>query len=430
MTSLHAIGSSAVGAYRQALAATAQNVANTETPSYVRRSARLEEIGPVDGGTGVGAFVGGIERGWDGLLAADWRSGISDAGAGAAQAHWAGRVESAVTQRPVGEPDSLATFFAGATRLAANPGDTTSRALFLQSLDAVAQEFRAIGEGLGSEQASLDTALTASIGNANALLADLDSTNRALHRARPGSENHAQQLDRRDAALVALSGELAVEVRFADNGTASVATLDGTPLLGVGVVARLAFDRGAVTAISDAGTTTIAAGGGALGGLLSARDDLAAMVRQSDAFAARFVEAINGWSENGADANGARGAPLLTGSSAAGVALTTTDPAAVPVASPTSANGNLLALDALRPGLDNGFAALRSEAAVRTNALRQSEARLSERRDAAALALDAVAGVDLDREAADMLRLQQAYGASARILQVANSLLDTIIGLN
>ena len=430
MTSLHAIGSSAVGAYRQALAATAQNVANAETPGYVRRTARLEEIGPVAGGSGVGAFVGGIERGWDGLLAADWRSSISDAGAGAAQAQWAGRVERATTLRPVGEPDSLASFFAAATRLAAHPGDTTARALFLQSLDAVAQEFRTIGEGLASEKVSLDGAVTASVGKANALLADLDNTNHAIQRTRPGSDNYAQLLDRRDAALIALSGEIAVEVRFADNGIASVATLDGTPLLGDGVVARLAIDGGALAAISDAGTAVIAPGGGGLGGLLFAQDDLAAIVAQSDGFAMHFVEAINNWSAGGADAGGARGTPLLAGSSAAGIALIADDPAAVPAASATSANGNLLALDGLRPGLDSGFAALRSETAVRTAALKQSEARLTERRDAAALALDAVAGVDLDREAADMLRLQQAYGASARILQVANSLLDTIIGLN
>ena len=48
-------------------------------------------------------------------------------------------------------------------------------------------------------------------------------------------------------------------------------------------------------------------------------------------------------------------------------------------------------------------------------------------RDATMVALDGVAGIDLDREAADLVRLQQAYGGAARILQVAREMLDTLL---
>ena len=40
---------------------------------------------------------------------------------------------------------------------------------------------------------------------------------------------------------------------------------------------------------------------------------------------------------------------------------------------------------------------------------------------------DAMSGVNLDEEAANMLRYQQAYAASAQIISVANSLFDTLI---
>jgi flagellar hook-associated protein 1 len=40
---------------------------------------------------------------------------------------------------------------------------------------------------------------------------------------------------------------------------------------------------------------------------------------------------------------------------------------------------------------------------------------------------DAISGVNLDEEAANMLRFQQAYAASAQIISVANSLFDTLI---
>jgi flagellar hook-associated protein 1 FlgK len=44
-------------------------------------------------------------------------------------------------------------------------------------------------------------------------------------------------------------------------------------------------------------------------------------------------------------------------------------------------------------------------------------------------ALDSMSGVNLDEEAANMMRYQQAYQASAKILEVGSKLFDTILGL-
>ena len=49
------------------------------------------------------------------------------------------------------------------------------------------------------------------------------------------------------------------------------------------------------------------------------------------------------------------------------------------------------------------------------------------RSDQAVAAREAVSGVDLDMEAADLLRIQQAYSASAKILQVAKETVDSIL---
>ncbi len=38
-------------------------------------------------------------------------------------------------------------------------------------------------------------------------------------------------------------------------------------------------------------------------------------------------------------------------------------------------------------------------------------------------------GVDLDTEAANLIRLQQAFEANSRVIQVATNLFDTILGL-
>ena len=48
-------------------------------------------------------------------------------------------------------------------------------------------------------------------------------------------------------------------------------------------------------------------------------------------------------------------------------------------------------------------------------------------RDQAVSARESVAGVNLDAEAASLIKFQQAYQASARLIQTANQLFDTIV---
>jgi flagellar hook-associated protein 1 FlgK len=50
-------------------------------------------------------------------------------------------------------------------------------------------------------------------------------------------------------------------------------------------------------------------------------------------------------------------------------------------------------------------------------------------KDSAYSDLDDVSGVDLDNEAADLMRFQQAYSASAKIIQTARDTLQSILAL-
>ena len=50
-------------------------------------------------------------------------------------------------------------------------------------------------------------------------------------------------------------------------------------------------------------------------------------------------------------------------------------------------------------------------------------------KDQAVQARDKVSGVSLDEEAADLIRFQQAYQASAKVMQTANTLFDAILGI-
>ena len=49
--------------------------------------------------------------------------------------------------------------------------------------------------------------------------------------------------------------------------------------------------------------------------------------------------------------------------------------------------------------------------------------------DSAQLALSQETGVDLDQEAANLLRFQQAFQANGRVIQAAADVFDTILGI-
>lgn len=96
-------------------------------------------------------------------------------------------------------------------------------------------------------------------------------------------------------------------------------------------------------------------------------------------------------------------------------------------------NLNAQALLALRDavGTSGGYGdALDSLRSIITTSLAETNNRLdlaTARRDGAAQALQESSGVDLNTEAAEMLRLQQAFQANARVIQASKEIFDTIL---
>lgn len=98
----------------------------------------------------------------------------------------------------------------------------------------------------------------------------------------------------------------------------------------------------------------------------------------------------------------------------------------------SGANGNGISMLSLRDETASGGLAARIDAmlaaiSVPLAATRERTESATAMRDAIGSVLSQESGVDLDREAADMLRLQQAYQANARIIQTARETFDTLL---
>lgn len=99
-------------------------------------------------------------------------------------------------------------------------------------------------------------------------------------------------------------------------------------------------------------------------------------------------------------------------------------------------NRNALALGALQTAktLDGGqssysdvYSNLVAAVGTRTERAQATSQAQGALLDQATAARDNVAGVNLDEEAANLLRFQQAYQAAARVIEVANSLFDSVL---
>jgi flagellar hook-associated protein 1 FlgK len=180
-------------------------------------------------------------------------------------------------------------------------------------------------------------------------------------------------------------------------------------------------------------TTPLPAVGGRLSGLVDVAASTADKRRELEGIAQQFVDDVNGWSAQGRTPAGAAGGALLGMiAGATSLRVLTSDPAAIAAASADGVeNGNLLALPALRGtgGVEARWAALVASQAQALSSARSEAAAASTRRDGSFAARDEVSGIDLDREATELLRYQRAYDGSAKIIQVSRDTLQAILDL-
>jgi flagellar hook-associated protein 1 FlgK len=183
---------------------------------------------------------------------------------------------------------------------------------------------------------------------------------------------------------------------------------------------------------NGSGTAPVVPSSGKFAGLIESADISATRQTDLTTLANDFADGINAWSAGGLDSAGNAG-PVLLDASGGAIAMQApvTDPTLVPAALGGISNGNLLALDALRGanGVERRWTNLVAGHAQTVASTKSEHAAATAWRETSFGALDEVTGVDLDREAADLLRFQQAYSAAARIIQVGRETVQDILNI-
>jgi flagellar hook-associated protein 1 FlgK len=445
MSDLLNIGSSALKAYQGALAAIGENVANAQTPGYARRQVVLQEATVVGSGdigykaqvTFNGVTATGVARAWDNFKADEARFATSADGRAGVREQWLGSVETALDDGPAGVGASMTTFFNAAASLASDPGDPLGRQAVLSSLDNVAGAFRNTSQALSRISDGVGQAAGLEVTSLNDALKSLNDVNGALGPTAANGSARASLEDQRDQLIDFISGKIDVKVTLGSDGRATLAAGSNASLSllsnsGPSLVNLVTAADGRLSLqLSTNGTTVpLPAAGGTLAGLADLSQTVADRRSALDGLAADFTSTVNAWSAAGKDANGNAGADLIsTPAGATSMQTLATDPKLVAAADAAGTpNGNLLALDAIRTSskVEDRWSSLVSANAQMLSSAKAESAASSQWKDTSLAALDEVTGVDLDTEAAEMLRYQQAYSASARIIQVARDTMQAL----
>jgi len=436
------------------------NIANASTPGYSRQRAELVAAPPfsypafnrsgLPGQLGTGVTISSIDRIRDVYL--DQQINEQQALDG----YWGARSETlATTEASFPEPSGsgmgsqLSAFWSAWEDVAANPSSSATRTAVLTQAASLAARFSRDAGQLSTQVAGVDAQVRGTIGDINDLAARIASLNRQIQGITV-SGDHANDLeDQRDQLVEQLNTLVPVQ---------SVAQKDGTVQVLIGGTALVDHDTvrtmGSVDDASGHALPTWPTGdpvdvtGGKLKAYIETRDvTLKGYQDSMNTLARQIADQVNAAHQSGVDQNGDPGQALFTytaGEEAATLDVNPavgTDPAKVVVATTSATPGDT--------SIAARIADLASSATFGTGSQTPADAyaslvgvigadskqagEMQGNQDLVVQQLDnrrsSISGVSLDEEATDVIRFQQAYQASAKVITTINEMLDSLMNM-
>jgi flagellar hook-associated protein 1 len=443
------IATEALGAQTAALEIASNNIANANTPGYSRQVVSLSSEALVQNGTTVdeGVSYGGFTSVRDAVLGIAINAATADQGSLTTQNALLTQINSAFSGTTTGIGASLSTLFSDLSALSTNPSDPAARQTVLNDANALAGAFHQGAAALSNASAAANQQVSSAVAQVNELSQQIASLNGQIATAEANGGDGGALTDQRDELTIQMSQLIGVSTTQT-GGAPSLTTTNGSPL----VIGDTAYQLQVTTApdgtshVLDAGGNDITAklSRGTVGGAIAARDNtIPALSQQLDGLASQFASAMNSAQAAGFDLNGNPGAAMFTvpttGSAAAGITVALTSGSQIAASSDGSAGsaGNVKTLLAVQstslPSGTNptdayasfvaniGFAGSQvgSGLAATTSSLQQlSSQQQSE------------SGVSIDEETSNLIRYQQAYSASARVISTINDIYTVLTNMS
>ncbi|WP_419806644.1 flagellar hook-associated protein FlgK [Terriglobus sp.] len=436
-----------------ALTATADNISNQNTLGYARRTVAWSSGDTVtlSGTVTLQAPVATVSAQRSSVLDAAVVGTTSSAASAATTKSALDDLQSVFAINSSGDEGSginaaMSGFFAAAQAVAADPASTSARQAAFAAAQTVASAFRSTSATFAEQASGLEGTIQSAVGSVNQLTASIASLNGSI--ARTGNTaDHDTLIDQRTAQIESLSQLIGVQQTANSDGSVSLFTSNGGALVVSSISNALTAGSvgGALQLYAQGSNITAGLEGGSIGGALLARDGILADVRSRiDALTTAFTDAVNTVNANGHTATGSPGQPIFTINAAAlhpaaSVSIRAASGADFASASSSEGSGGtananaLAALGIQKDASGNTFAdtlsavisSIGTTASTATNAAAIAASALTQ----ATAHQQALSGVSLDTEAANLTQYQRSYQAEAKLLSILNQIMADSINL-
>jgi flagellar hook-associated protein 1 len=437
-----------------AINTTTNNISNVNTPGYSRQVPNLEEAATIQAGPltfGTGVELSSVTSLRDAVL--DMRVNQETQQQGQLNSFISSgqQVQALFNETSgTGLQSSLSAFFNSFSELSANASDLTTRQNVITTAQNLVAGFSQTSNNLHTLQTNTDLAVQQSVSQVNSLTAQIAQVNQQVISATQSGQNPGPFKDQRQQLMNQLSGYIGFSETDTGSGGLTLTTANGSALVVGAQSFALTTQANPTTTFQDVYSNgmdiTSQITGGALAGQIQIRDqEIPSLQTSLDTLAYNLTTAVNAQNQKGFDLNGVTGgnlfAPIAQVQGAAAMSLATTDPTKI-AASGTAGVGNggdnsnanaLLALQ--NSNIVNGQTPLSYYSDLVFKIGNDvSTAQTSEQAGGQVLQQlqnlqGGVSGVDINEEAANLVRFQNAYQASAQVATVINSLFETTINM-
>jgi flagellar hook-associated protein 1 FlgK len=439
---------SGLEAAQAAINTTGQNIANANTPGYSRQQVVETERDPLTVQTlsavtgqgsqlGQGVDVTTISRIRDQFLDSSYRNQNAQTSGNNTASTLLGQVQAALAE-PGGSglSSALNQFWTSWSGLQSNPSNQGAMSAVLGAGQTVAQSLNTLSGELSTLESQVNgqyTTLTdPTTGPVATDAKQIASLNVQIAAAQTSGLDANTLLDQRDQLIDDLSQYSNVNVTQQSNGMVNVSFGNAATAAAGGTADATPLVNGSTVDLSDNLTdANLSGSGGTLGALLNLYDSstgqgqLADYATTLDGVANQLVTTVNS-AISGADASGATAPAFFdpTGTTAATIAVNSSLSSLNP---PYTAPEAGAAASLTNGSADQAYNAFVTQIGSNVRAVQNAQQTSQSLLSAIGNQRQSISGVSLDEEMTNLITYQQAYQASARVMNAINETLNTLI---
>lgn len=451
-------GRTALLTQQKAIDVTGHNIANVNTDGYSRQRVNMETNEPYSsqpGQTGTGVRAAEIQRIYDRFLGAQINNENQNMGNWETQKGVLERVEIIFDESSgYGLNQAMSEFWNAWQDLANNPSDYAGRAALLAKSETMTATFNNIYLNLEQIQTDIDTSIMGTVKEINSIAERIAGLNQKIALTEVGGQNANDYRDSRDLLLKELSLKINIDSFENSDGKVTVLVAGGRPLVENISSWNLSTQPDVDSDFQDIAWTdsdgnlvdiTDSISGGKLKGWLEARDvTIPDYLSKLDNLAEGIITEVNDLHKAGLGLNdvSVAGRNFFAGTTATNMAVDVDDVNNIAAAGSfdglPGGNSNAIEIANLQNALkmnsdtatfDDYYNSLVSDvgsgvqkATVNFDHQSSMVTHLDNYRES-------VSGVSLDEEMVNLIKFQHGYNAAARLISVADELLDRVISM-